>query len=93
MDNLQCSCLRQDLAIAVFHRRCRISQCLTAVTGTFGRIVRVCQVDPVAWKLEVERVAPKLRVAVAPDMRDWRQHLEAAHSHMSTLTAAWPDVR
>lgn len=51
------------------------------------------QVDPVAWKLEVERVAPKLRVAVAPDMRDWRQHLEAAHTHMGTLQAAWPDVR
>lgn len=53
----------------------------------------VLQVDPVAWKLEVERVAPKLRVAVAPDMRDWRQHLEAAHTQMGTLTAAWPDVR
>jgi hypothetical protein len=47
----------------------------------------------VAWKLEVERVAPKLRVAVAPDMRDWRQHLEAGHTHMATLKAAWPDVR
>jgi hypothetical protein len=51
------------------------------------------QVDPVAWKLEVERVAPKLRVAVAPDMRDWRQHLEVAHTHMGTMAAAWPDVR
>lgn len=52
------------------------------------------QVDPVAWKLEVERVAPKLRVAAAPgDMRDWRQHLEAAHTHMATLSTAWPDVR
>lgn len=38
-------------------------------------------------------MAPKLRVAVAPDMRDWRQHLEAAHAHMGTLAAAWPDVR
>jgi hypothetical protein len=38
-------------------------------------------------------VAPKLRVAVAPDMRDWRQHLEAAHAHMGTLAAAWPDAR
>jgi len=67
---------------------------VTAVAGTLAALCTcVCQVDPVAWKLEVERVAPKLRVAVAPDMRDWRQHLEAAHSHMSTLTAAWPDVR
>lgn len=55
--------------------------------------VTAWQVDPVAWKLEVERVAPKLRVAVAPDMRDWRQHLEAAHTHMATLKTAWPDVR
>lgn len=51
------------------------------------------QVDPIAWKLEVERMAPKLRVAVAPDMRDWRQHLDAAHTHMGTMAAAWPDVR
>jgi hypothetical protein len=51
------------------------------------------QVDPVAWKLEVERVGPKLRANLPADMRDWRAHLEAAHAHMASLTAAWPDLR
>lgn len=45
------------------------------------------------WKLEVERVAPKLRLAVAADMQDWRRHLESAHSNVDALAASWPDAR
>lgn len=51
------------------------------------------QVDPMQWKLEVERVAPKLRLTLAADMRDWRQHLEAAHGKSQLLAEAWPDAR
>ncbi len=32
--------------------------------------------DSEAWNLEVERVAPKLKVTVRVDGRDWRSHLE-----------------
>ncbi len=32
--------------------------------------------DAEAWNLEVERVAPHLKVTVRVDGRDWRSHLE-----------------
>eukprot|EP00878_Enallax_costatus_P035766 GHUV01039981.1.p1 GENE.GHUV01039981.1~~GHUV01039981.1.p1 ORF type:complete len:371 (+),score=125.12 GHUV01039981.1:382-1494(+) len=53
----------------------------------------VATVDPMQWKLEVERVAPKLRITLAADMRDWRQHLEAAHSNSQLLGSSWPEAR
>lgn len=45
------------------------------------------------WKLEVERVAPKLRITLAADMRDWRQHLEAAHTNSQSLAGSWPETK
>lgn len=45
------------------------------------------------WKLEVESVGPKLRITLAADMRDWRQHLEAAHSNSQLLGGSWPEAR
>lgn len=45
------------------------------------------------WKLEVERVAPRLRITLAADMRDWRQHLEAAHSNSQLLAGSWPEAK
>lgn len=51
------------------------------------------QVDPMQWKLDVERVAPKLRITLAADLRDWRQHLEAAHSSVGLLAASWPESK
>jgi hypothetical protein len=32
--------------------------------------------DAEEWHLEVERVAPQLKVTVRVDARDWRTHLE-----------------
>ena len=32
--------------------------------------------DAEAWNLEVERVAPQLKVTVRVDGRDWRSHLD-----------------
>ncbi len=39
------------------------------------------QVDPTLWKIELERVAPKLRITIAADSKDWRSHLDEAHQH------------
>ena len=36
----------------------------------------VSNTDSEAWNLEVERAAPKLKVTVRADGRDWRSHLE-----------------
>ncbi|KAI8469952.1 MAG: intra-flagellar transport protein 57-domain-containing protein [Monoraphidium minutum] len=52
-------------------------------------------VDATAWKLEAERVAPRLRLAAAADAgaRDWRQHLDAAHAAAAALSGGWPAAR
>lgn len=49
--------------------------------------------DPTLWKLELERVAPKLHITLAADARDWRQHLDAAHTHQTGIAGAWPDAQ
>ncbi|CAD6189804.1 unnamed protein product [Caenorhabditis auriculariae] len=36
--------------------------------------------DSVAWKQEVERVAPLLKITIRQDAKDWRMHLEQMHS-------------
>ncbi|KAF8055398.1 IFT57 [Scenedesmus sp. PABB004] len=66
-----------------------------AAEASAARQVRVSTVDAVAWRLEVERVAPRLRAvaAAAGNARDWRAHLEAAHASADALAAAWPDAR
>lgn len=51
------------------------------------------QVDSAEWKLELERVAPQLRVMVAADNKDWRAHLESAHQHQEQIAKTFPDVK
>lgn len=41
--------------------------------------------DANAWKLEVERVLPQLKVQIRTDNKDWRQHLEALQEHEKSL--------
>lgn len=42
--------------------------------------------DPTLWKIELERVAPKLRITIAADSKDWRSHLDEAHQHKEVCT-------
>lgn len=42
--------------------------------------------DVEQWRLEVERVAPQLKVTVRMDNRDWRNHLEQMHSYRLQLS-------
>ena len=37
--------------------------------------------DVEKWRLEVERVAPSLKMTVTVNNKDWRSHLEQMHSH------------
>lgn len=46
-----------------------------------------------AWKSEVERVAPKLKVKVVADAKDWRGHLEKAKEHLRTVELAVPEAQ
>ncbi|KAL3146305.1 Intraflagellar transport protein 57 [Trebouxia sp. C0010 RCD-2024] len=51
------------------------------------------QVDPAEWRLEVERVAPRLKITVASNARDWRSHLDEAHKHSQEISTVWPGVQ
>ena len=55
--------------------------------------VHVMQVDPAEWRLEVERVAPRLKITVASNARDWRSHLDDAHKHSAELSSLWPQAQ
>lgn len=54
-------------------------------------------VDPAAWRLELERVGPLLKLrssatvsAAAHGGKEWRSHLEAAVKHVSTIKSDFP---
>jgi estrogen-related receptor beta like 1 len=52
------------------------------------------KIDPAEWKLELERVAPQLRVASrAVETKDWRAHLEQAHKHRRRVRETFPEVK
>ncbi|GIL87660.1 hypothetical protein Vretimale_14667, partial [Volvox reticuliferus] len=57
------------------------------------KAVLVSKVDPTLWKIELERVAPKLRITIAADSKDWRSHLDEAHQHQEVINKAWPDSK
>ncbi|XP_035915319.1 intraflagellar transport protein 57 homolog [Anopheles stephensi] len=44
--------------------------------------------DSEAWRLELERVLPQLKVVVKTDPRDWRAHLEQMRSLRSNIDSA-----
>ena len=45
------------------------------------------------WRLEVERVAPLLKMTLKSDGRDWRSHLEAMHSHRDGIQESLTTTR
>ena len=45
--------------------------------------ILISTTDSEAWNLEVERAAPKLKVTVRADGRDWRSHLEQVSNYFS----------
>lgn len=51
------------------------------------------KVDPNLWKMELERVAPKLRILLNVDAKDWRSNLEEVQSSSQTIAKAWPESR
>ena len=41
--------------------------------------------DSEMWRLEVERVAPGLKITVKTDSRDWRSHLDQMHQYRAGI--------
>ena len=51
-------------------------------------------VDAREWRVELERVAPKLKaVAKEADAKDWRSHLDACRKAHAAVAVKFPDVR
>merc|ERR1719160_129793 len=50
-------------------------------------------VDPKEWQLEVERVAPKLKVVVPDDPKEWRNHLEQTKGYKGIIEGMFPNTK
>mmetsp|Transcript_37968 Transcript_37968/g.34003 ORF Transcript_37968/g.34003 Transcript_37968/m.34003 type:complete len:245 (+) Transcript_37968:375-1109(+) len=50
-------------------------------------------VDHKEWMLEVERVAPKLRIPAPNDAKEWRNHIEMTRSYNTQVKKLIPDAR
>lgn len=50
-------------------------------------------VDTSAWRLEVERVLPQLKIIIKPDAKDWRQHLETMQEHEKTMAESFTSTK
>ena len=50
-------------------------------------------VDAEAWRLEVERVAPSLKVTLRTEPRDWRSNLEKIHEHRNKIESCMESAR
>mmetsp|Transcript_27102 Transcript_27102/g.44206 ORF Transcript_27102/g.44206 Transcript_27102/m.44206 type:complete len:404 (+) Transcript_27102:75-1286(+) len=55
--------------------------------------VITAQVDPEAWRLELERVEPQLKVVLQPDHKEWRTHIEQTRVHQAEINKVLPDVK
>lgn len=45
------------------------------------------------WIIEVERVAPKLRVQVKNEAKEWRAHIEQTKEYNNSIRKILPDAR
>jgi len=68
-------------------------QASPAPTMAEEKAILASKVDPTAWKMEVERVAPKLRILLNADAKDWRSHLEEVQQHTKSISTVWPESR
>jgi len=50
-------------------------------------------VDPREWLLEVERVAPKLKIQIPNDDKEWRNHLQQTLGFKAVIEKQLPDVK
>eukprot|EP00743_Colponemidia_sp_Colp-15_P001821 GILK01001986.1.p1 GENE.GILK01001986.1~~GILK01001986.1.p1 ORF type:complete len:443 (-),score=105.37 GILK01001986.1:107-1261(-) len=55
--------------------------------------VLVSTVDPQKWNMELEKVAPFLRVEVANDSKEWRTHLEQTKQYEETIKNTLPECK
>jgi estrogen-related receptor beta like 1 len=50
-------------------------------------------IDPTVWKLEVERVVPKLKVTMPNDSKEWRTHLSQTRGYKQVIETQFPAAK
>merc|ERR1719359_892760 len=50
-------------------------------------------IDPKEWLLEVERVAPKLKIQIPNDSKEWRTHLQQTRGYKQVIETQFPGVK
>merc|ERR1719163_1535955 len=50
-------------------------------------------IDPHLWKLEVERVVPKLKVTIPNDSKEWRTHLQQTRAYRQVIENQFPAAK
>jgi estrogen-related receptor beta like 1 len=50
-------------------------------------------IDPMEWKMELERVGPKLKASGATLGKEWRAHIEQTKEHEKTIQAVLPSAQ
>jgi len=50
-------------------------------------------IDPTLWKLEVERVVPKLKVTIPNDAKEWRTHLSQTRGYKQVIESQFPAAK
>jgi estrogen-related receptor beta like 1 len=50
-------------------------------------------VDPKEWLLEVERVAPKLKITMPNDAKEWRTHLQQTKGYKQVIETEFPTTK
>lgn len=51
------------------------------------------KIDPAAWRLELERVGPKLKVRGKVTHKEWRTHLDQSAKHEKLLMQTFPELK
>jgi len=63
------------------------------ITQEQGREMIESNIDSKEWELEVERVAPRLKIPLQNDAKEWRNHIEQAKTYGQTIKKSLPDAR
>merc|ERR1719277_1572728 len=50
-------------------------------------------IDPKEWLLEVERVAPKLKIQLPNDSKEWRTHLQQTRGYKQVIETQFPGAK
>lgn len=51
------------------------------------------KVDPAEWKLELERVGPRLKFRAQPASKEWRTHIEQSGKHEEQISKIFPETK